>query len=299
VTDLTNLSINRATIRQWSVAELVDGCARRGIGGVGLWREDVAELGAAAAAALVHDAGLAVTSLCRGGFFTATDPAERRRRHDDNRRAVDEAAALGTDVLVLVSGGLADGGARVSSDLAGARARVADAIAELAPYAGERGVRLAIEALHPMFCSDRCVVSTLDQALDIAEANPADAVGVIVDAYHLWWDPRLDEAIRRAGDRIAAYQVSDWVTPLPEGVLTGRGLMGEGCIPLRELGRAVADAGYTGPTEVEIFNDELWGMPGGEVLDRIVNAAAPLVSGECGHSRTRHSRAAPLQWRRT
>jgi sugar phosphate isomerase/epimerase len=260
------LSVNRASIRQWSVAELVDGCARRGVGGVGLWREDVAELGTAKAAALVREAGLAVTSLCRGGFFTATDPAERRRRHDDNRRAVDEAAALGTDVLVLVSGGLPDG----STDLAAARGRVADAVGELAPYAGERGVRLAIEPLHPMFCSDRCVVNTLDQALDLAEAHPADAVGVVVDAYHVWWDPGLATAIRRAADRIAAYQVSDWVTPLPEGVLTGRGLMGDGCIPLGELGAAVADAGYAGPVEVEIFNDELWSRPGDEVLDRIV-----------------------------
>ncbi|MBO0877974.1 MAG: sugar phosphate isomerase/epimerase [Pseudonocardia sp.] len=296
---MNRLSINRASIRQWSVADLVDGCARRGVGGVGLWREDVDELGAARAAALVHDAGLAVTSLCRGGFFTATDPARRRRRHDDNRRALDEAAALGTDVLVLVSGGLPDGDGRVSSDLTGARERVADAIAELAPYARERGVRLAIEPLHPMFCSDRCVVSTLDQALDIAEANPADAVGVIVDAYHVWWDPGLERAIRRAGDRIAAYQISDWVTPLPEGVLTGRGLMGEGCIPLRELSRTVADAGYLGPIEVEIFNDELWGRAGAEVLDLIVDAAAPLVSGEYGYSHTRHSRAPKAQWRRS
>ncbi|WP_028925884.1 sugar phosphate isomerase/epimerase family protein [Pseudonocardia acaciae] len=277
------LSINRASIRQWSVAELVDGCARRGVGGVGLWREDVAELGTAKAAALVHDAGLEVTSLCRGGFFTAVDPAERRRRHDDNRRAVDETAAVGTDVLVLVSGGLPDG----STDLAGARAHVADAVAELAPYARERGVRLAIEPLHPMFCSDRCVVSTLDQALDIAEAHPADAVGVIVDAYHVWWDPGLDAAIRRAGDRIAAYQVSDWVTPLPEGVLTGRGLMGEGCIPLDELGRAVASAGYSGPIEVEIFSDELWSLPGDEALNLIVeHHRASITTPTTGSRRT-------------
>jgi sugar phosphate isomerase/epimerase len=273
---MKRLSINRASIRQWSLPELVTACAAEGVGGVGLWRDDVAELGAARAAALVHDAGLAVTSLCRGGFFTDAEPAQRRRRHQDNERAVDEAAELGTDVLVLVCGGLPG----CSSDLAGARSRVAEAIAELAPYAARRGVRLAIEPLHPMFCSDRCVVSTLDQALDIAEHSPADAVGVIVDAYHIWWDPRLHQAIRRAQGRIAAYQVSDWVTPLPEGVLTGRGLMGDGCIPLRSLGQAVAEAGYTGPVEVEIFNDELWSRPGSDVLRLIIERYLAHVAGE-------------------
>lgn len=265
-TDLARLSINRATTKHRPLRELVPACAERGIGGIGLWREDIAELGADTSVRMVLDAGLAVTSLCRGGFFTASDPAERRRRRDDNMRAVDEAAAIDTDVLVLVSGGLPDG----DTDLIGARTRVVDAIADLAPYAADRRVRLAIEPLHPMFCSDRCVVSTLDQALDIAEAHPADNVGVIVDAYHLWWDQRLPDAIARAGERIAAFQVSDWVTPLPAGVLTGRGMMGDGCIPLRAMRQAVEHAGYTGPIEVEIFDEALWRRPSAEVLDLVV-----------------------------
>ncbi|MGH3098580.1 MAG: sugar phosphate isomerase/epimerase family protein [Streptosporangiales bacterium] len=265
-TDLQRLSINRATTKHRPLRELVPACAERGIGGIGLWREDIAELGADTAMQVVRDAGLAVTSLCRGGFFTASDPAERRRRRDDNMRAVDEAVAVGTDVLVLVSGGLPDG----DIDLVGARASVAEAIADLAPYAADRGVRLAIEPLHPMYCSDRCVVSTLDQALDIAEAHPAASVGVIVDAYHVWWDPRLPDAIARAGERIAAFQVSDWVTPLPAGVLTGRGMMGDGCIPLQAMRQAVENAGYTGPIEVEIFDEALWRLPSSEVLDLVV-----------------------------
>ncbi|MGI8722066.1 MAG: sugar phosphate isomerase/epimerase family protein [Geodermatophilaceae bacterium] len=264
--DLGRLSINRATTGPWPLRELVAACVERGISGIGLWREDVTELGVQEAARVVRDAGMSVTSLCRGGFFTDPDPAERQLRRDDNRRAIDEAATLGTDVLVLVCGGLPPG----DTDLPGARTRVVDAIAELVPYASERGVRLAIEALHPMFCSDRSVVSTLDQALDIADQSSVEAVGVVVDAYHVWWDPRLDEAVRRAGERIVAFQVCDWVTPLPEGVLTGRGVMGDGCIPLRSLRRAVDGAGYDGPIEVEIFSDALWNRPGPEVLELIV-----------------------------
>jgi sugar phosphate isomerase/epimerase len=235
-----------------------------GIPGVGLWREPVNAYGLDATAALVGDAGLAVTTLCRGGFLTAVDPLERKRALDDNRAAVDEAATLGTDTLVLVSGGLPSG----SKDLHGARERVADALGELAPYAASRGVRLAVEPLHPMYAADRCVVSTLAQALDLAERFPAEQVGVTVDTYHLWWDDTAPAQIARAGagGRIHSFQLADWTTPLPEGVLDGRGQLGDGSVDFRVWRGLVEAAGYTGPIEVELFNDALWARDGREVL---------------------------------
>ncbi|MGV9840624.1 sugar phosphate isomerase/epimerase family protein [Streptomyces fungicidicus] len=264
MTDLARFSINQMTVKQLSLPELVDACRDLGVPGVGLWREPVQAYGLDAAAKLVRDAGLAVTTLCRGGFLTATDPAERAAALADNRRAVDEAATLGTDTLVLVSGGLPAG----SRDLRGARERIADALAELGPYAEENGVRLAIEPLHPMFASDRCVVSTLAQALDIAERFPAHQVGVTVDTYHIWWDDTAPAQIARAGaqGRIHTFQLADWTTPLPEGVLNGRGQIGDGAIDMREWQGHVEAAGYTGPIEVELFNDELWARDGREVL---------------------------------
>ncbi|MEU3715526.1 sugar phosphate isomerase/epimerase family protein [Streptomyces californicus] len=265
--DLARLSINQETIRQWSLEELAEGCAKAGIGRVGLWRAPVQAYGVERTARLLSDAGIGVTSLCRGGFFTALDPAERARALDDNRAAIDEAAALSTDTLVLVSGGLPPG----SRDLHGARERVADALAELAPYAAERGVRLAIEPLHPMFASDRCVVSTLGQALDLAERFPAEQVGVVVDTYHLWWDDRAPADIARAGagGRIHAFQLADWITPLPAGVLLGRGQLGDGSVDFRAFRSAVESAGYDGPIEVEIFNEALWARNGAEVLAEV------------------------------
>ncbi|MGW9427684.1 sugar phosphate isomerase/epimerase family protein [Streptomyces decoyicus] len=277
---LDRLSLNQQTLRQWSLPELADGCARAGVRGVGLWRAPVQEYGVAAAARLVRNAGLRVTSLCRGGFFTALDPGERAAALDDNRAAVDEAAALGTNTLVLVSGGLPAG----SRDLPGARERVADALGELGPYAAERGVRLAVEPLHPMYAADRCVVSTLAQALDLAERFPAGQVGVVVDTYHLWWDDTVGAQIGRAGgpggpggpgkedgSRIAAFQLADWVTPLPAGVLLGRGQLGDGVVDLRWFRQRVEAAGYRGPVEVEIFNPALWARDGTEVLAEIVD----------------------------
>ena len=179
---------------------------------------------------------------------------------------MDEAAALGTDVLILVSGGLPDG----SRDLDGAREAVADGVEMLAPYAAANGVRLGIEPLHPMFCADRCVVSSLAGALDLAERFPADQVGVVVDAYHVWWDADVYRQIARASRRILSYQVCDWVTPLPAGVLLGRGMIGDGAIELRRLREACDAAGYAGPIEVEIFNAELWDTPGQQLLDTTI-----------------------------
>ncbi|MEJ8635107.1 sugar phosphate isomerase/epimerase family protein [Streptomyces sp. MS2.AVA.5] len=264
MTGPSRFSINQMTVKQLSLPELTKACLRLGVPGVGLWREPVRAYGVAAAAALVRDAGLAVTSLCRGGFFTAIDPAERARALDDNRAAIDEAAALGTDTLVLVSGGLPPG----SSDLAGARERIADALSVLAPYAGERGVRLAIEPLHPMYAADRCVVSTLTQALALAGRFPSSQVGVVVDTYHIWWDDTAPDAVARAGaeGRIHAFQLADWTTPLPAGVLNGRGQIGDGSIDMRAWRSRVDAAGYSGPIEVELFNEELWARDGEEVL---------------------------------
>ncbi len=261
---LSRFSINQMTVKQLSLPELVDACLELGAPGVGLWREPVRSYGLEATAKLVRDAGLAVTTLCRGGFFTAIEPQERAKALGDNRRAIDEAATLGTDTLVLVSGGLPSG----SKDLNGARERIADALGELGPYAAERGVRLAIEPLHPMYASDRCVVSTLAQALDIAERFPADQVGVTVDTYHIWWDDTAPAQIARAGasGRIHTFQLADWTTPLPNGVLTGRGQLGDGSIDMREWRSYVEEAGYCGPIEVELFNDGLWARDGREVL---------------------------------
>lgn len=262
--DLSRFSINQMTVKQLSLPELTAACRELGVGNVGLWREPVQAYGVEAAAELVRDAGLRVTTLCRGGFLTAVGADARAEALADNRRAVDEAATLGTDTLVLVSGGLPPG----DKDLRAARERIADALAELGPYAEQHGVRLAIEPLHPMFASDRCVVSTLTQALDLAERFPAQQVGVTVDTYHIWWDDRAPEQIARAGagGRIHTFQLADWTTPLPEGVLNGRGQIGDGAVDMREWKGYVEAAGYTGAIEVELFNEGLWARDGREVL---------------------------------
>ncbi len=270
---LARLSLNQKTTNSWGVAEAVDGCVRAGLPAIGLWREPVHEIGLDHAVKLVRDAGLRVSSLCRGGFLTAADPGTRQRALDDNRRAIDEAAALGAPCLVLVVGGLPDG----SRDLPGARERVTEAVGELASYAGERNVRLALEPLHPMYCADRAVLSTLAQATDLAERFPVEQVGVVVDTFHVWWDPQVFAEIARAGERIASFQVCDFNLPIPADALLARGMMGDGVIDFRPLRQAVDEAGYRGDIEVEIFNADVWASDPDEVVATMIRRYADLV----------------------
>jgi len=254
--DLSNnralLSINSMTVKPWSLEQLVEGCARAGISAISPWRDIVQASGAERAGKLIRAQGMTVTGLCRGGMFPAADEAGRRAALDDNRRAVDEAAAIGAQCLILVVGGLPQG----SRDLADARNQVRDGLAALLPYARQAGVPLAIEPLHPMFAADRACVNTLAQANDLCE-ELGDGTGVAVDSYHVWWDPELAREIARAGRNILAYHVNDWLVPTTD-LLLDRGMMGDGVIDLRAIRAMVEAAGYRGHCEVEILSAENW-----------------------------------------
>lgn len=277
------LSLNQATIKHADLATALTVSRDAGYSSIGLWREPVSEVGLADAASMVRDSGLRVSSLCRGGFFTPFEGAERRAAIDDNLRAIDETATLAEagaagsrPVLVLVVGGLPAG----SRDLIGARARVQEGLAELAGPAERAGVQLAIEPLHPMYASDRAVVSTLGQALQMAEPFPSSAVGVVVDTFHIWWDPDVLGQISRAGaeGRIASYQVCDWATPLPADVLMGRHYPGDGVIDFASLTDAVVQTGYADDIEVEIFNEQVWATDAAQVAARTASAFETSVA---------------------
>jgi len=252
---VARLSLNQITTERATLGETVDACARHGVPYVAVWRHRLAEVGLDRAIRLVRDAGVRVSSVCRGGMFPAPTRAERAARIEDNRRAVDEAAALGAEVLVLVCGPAPD------RDIAAARRMVADGIAELAPYAQERGVRLGIEPLHPAFAAERSCITTLREARCLAERFEPATVGVVADVYHIWWDPEVFDELARAAGRLVGFHVSDWLVPVHD-VLMNRGMMGDGVIELRPIRTAVERAGYgEGPIEVEIMNEAVWNTP--------------------------------------
>jgi sugar phosphate isomerase/epimerase len=257
--DATRLSFNQATAERASLSDVIESCARHNVPGISIWRHKLAETGVERAAKQLRDAGLWVSSVCRGGMFPALTASERAERIDDNRRAIDDAATLGAEVLVLVCGASPD------RDISGARAMVADGIAAIAPYAAERGVRLGIEPLHPAFAAERSCITTMKEARLLSERFDASNVGVVVDVYHVWWDPERAEEIARLGDRIAGYHVNDWLVPV-KNVLMNRGMMGDGVIELRRIRGEIERAGYLGPIEVEIFNESIWEQP----LDELV-----------------------------
>lgn len=281
------LSINQATIKHADLATALRVTAEAGVQSIGLWREPVQDVGLKTAATMLTDSGLRFSTHCRSGFFTMPEGPARRAAIDDNRVAIEEAATLAaagaegsTAVLVIVAGGLPEG----SRDILGARERVRDAIGELASDAAAAGVTLSIEPLHPMYATDRCVVSTLGQALDIAADFAPTVVGATIDTFHVFWDPDILNQIERAGreGRIATYQVCDWNTPLPADVLLGRHYPGDGVIDLASLTRAVIATGYDRDIEVEIFNEEIWATDPFEAVRRTAAGFGAAVSPHLG-----------------
>lgn len=279
------ITAQRCAINQWTCkttpfAEFIDAAAACNVPAVGLWRQNVAEVGLDTAVKLVRDAGLKVSTLCRGGFFTTADPTGHKDAIADNKQAIDEAHALGTLILVLVPGGIQQG----SQDIDDARARVAESIAEIADYAAQAGIKLAIEPMNPIFAADRGVVSTIDEALTIAEAVDNPAVGVVVDTYHVWWDPQLLAAIARVSDagRLVSYQVADWSLPLHADPLNSRGYPGDGYVNFAPVTRAIAETGYQDFVEVELFNEDIWAQPAAQaittVLERFTRYVAPFLA---------------------
>lgn len=258
--DLARISLNQITTKRWTLAETIAGCADVGIRAIGVWRDGLAKCGVDEAGELLDDHGMVVSGLCRGGFFTAADQAGRDHALQENMRALDEALSIGAQCLVLVSGGLPEG----SKDISGARQQVRDGLGALLPHARAAGVPLALEPIHPVFASDRSCINTLAEALDVCD-ELGDGLGVAVDTYHVWWDPDLEAGISRAGSRILAFHVNDWLHPTGDP-LYGRGMMGDGIIDIPRITGWVTNAGYGGPIEIEIFSKAWWARPPSEVV---------------------------------
>jgi sugar phosphate isomerase/epimerase len=262
-----NVSLNLATVRrQWKLPQAVAAAARHGFAGVAPWREMVQETGVAEAARIFRGSGLRVTGYCRGGLFAAAGGNGLLAAIDDNKRLVDEAAAIGAECIVVIGGGLPQN----SRDLPAARKMFFAGLAAILPHAQSCGVPLALEPMHPMYAADRGCVTTLKDMLDIADALGnagfrTDGVGIAIDTYHVWWDPELAAQIARAGKRIIAHHICDWLVPTRH-ILTDRGMMGDGVIDFRAIRRMVEAAGYHGLQEVEIFSEDWWNRPGDEVL---------------------------------
>jgi len=256
-----DLSLNLATVRkQWSMREAVEAAARHGFAGVAPWRDMVADAGTAQAVRLFRDSGLRVTGYCRAGLFPAADAAGRQAAIDDNKRAIDEAAAIGAECVVMIGGGLPQG----SRDIVGARQMFIDGLVAVLPHARAAKVPLALEPMHPMYAADRGVVVTLAEMIDLCDQF-GEGLGIAVDTYHVWWDPNLAREIARAGSRIISHHICDWLVPTRH-MLTDRGMMGDGAIDFPAIRRMIEAAGYRGIQEVEIFSDHWWSRPGDEVL---------------------------------
>ena len=267
LTDFSRLCIHTITTTPWSIEEAIEKYAAAGVKGITVWRQWLEGRDPVVCGKMAKDAGLEMVSVARGGFFPASDEAGRQAAIDDNRRAIDECQGLGAPVLILVCGAVP------GMPLSEGRKQIRDGIAAVADHAEEAGVKLGIEALHPMYADCRSAVNTLGQANDMCDELGLSNVGVVVDVYHLWWDPDLQRQIKRSGDSgyLLTFHVCDWRTPT-EDMLNDRGLMGEGCINIREIRGWVEETGFKGYNEVEIFSNRLWATDQDQFLADIKKA---------------------------
>ncbi|HEV8508179.1 MAG TPA: sugar phosphate isomerase/epimerase family protein [Chitinophagaceae bacterium] len=272
LTDLSRLCVHTITTKPWNIEEAAKKFSAAGVKGITVWRDTLEGRNIKQTGNMLREHGLTIVSSCRGGFFPIKDAGKRQAAIDDNRRAIDEAAELGTSMLVLVCG------ADPSQPLEDSRKQIHDGIAALLPHASTAGVRLAIEPLHPMYADTRSAINTLSQANDMAEALHSPWVGIAIDVYHLWWDPLLEKEIKRCGENrnILAFHVCDWKVPTTD-LLLDRGLMGEGCIPLKQIRSWVEGAGFNGLIEVEIFSNAWWKEDQSEFLNKIISAYREYV----------------------
>lgn len=266
-TDLSRLCIHTITTKPWNIEEAAKNYAAAGVKGITVWRDALEGRNIRQTGNMLRREGLDIVSLCRGGFFAGKDAEQRKPAIDDNRKAIAEAAELGAPIIVLVCG------ADPRQPLEESRKQIFDGIAAIIPDASAAGVKLAIEPLHPMYADTRSAINTLAQANDMAEALHSPWLGVAVDVYHLWWDPHLEQEIKRCGqnEHLLAFHICDWKTPTTD-LLLDRGLMGQGCIPVKQIREWVEAAGFDGFNEVEIFSNVFWKEDQAEFLKKIVNA---------------------------
>lgn len=272
---LRRCSLNQATIEHADIATAIDAAVKADIPAIGLWRRQIEDTGTQQTVAMLETSGLQVTSLCRGGFFTQADDHGWHEALDDNRRAIELAEAVGATELILVPGGISPGG--VISD---ARKRVRESVESLVDDASAAGVRLALEPMHPVFAEDRGVVSTLGQALDLVADLPSSVAGVVVDAYHLWWDADLPHQIARADreGRIGVVQVADWQGVIDGDALRSRTIPGEGCIDFGWFAALIDQTLFDGFIECEVFNAALWREDPYRVAQSVARAHQQLIA---------------------
>ncbi len=265
--DFSKLCIHTMTTKPLSLQECVENYHAAGIQGITIWRNVLEGQNLRDCKKILDDNNLNVAGVARGGFFPSVEAEKRQTAIDDNLFAIEQSAAVGAPVLVLVCG------ADSRQPLEKSREQIKEGILKILPEAKAAGVKLAIEPLHPMYAGDKSAINTIAQANDMTEEINSEFVGIAVDVYHLWWDNNLKNEIKRCGknNNLLAFHVCDWNVPTTD-FLTDRGLMGDGCINVPQIRGWVEETGFSGYNEVEIFSDKYWATDQNQYLEKIKNA---------------------------
>jgi sugar phosphate isomerase/epimerase len=278
---LQRLSVYENTTPGWSFEEDVRNYQKAGIKGIGVGYDKIRDMEIEDVKKLLHDSGLQVSSLVLTGFYTQ----EQKKREElpfcigDSTKAIELAHRIKAGYLLVLSGPprMKNGGIKAAEEL------TRDSLRDLAPLAEELDVRLGLEILHPMYLDAWSAISTIEQAMDIVEDVDSKNVGLVLDLYHIFWDPKLSEGIKRAAGKIFGVHVNDWRFPTRD-ILLDRVLIGDGIIPVQKILDEINKTGYEGFFEIEIISEELSKADYSELLEKIKESYKNIYNNQAVES---------------
>ena len=272
LTDFSRLCIHTITTKPWSLEKALGMYEEAGVRGISVWDMHLEDKTPSRLKQIISGSDLEIVSYVRGGFLAHLNESDRLRAIKSNLKHLDLAATVGAPLMVLVTG------SDPKQSLEESRDQILMGIDTILPYATDLGIRLGIEPLHPMYADTRSAINTIAQALDICRKIGSPFVGIVVDVYHVWWDPALEESINLCGseEKLFAFHICDWKVPTTD-LLNDRGIMGEGCIPIRKIRQMAENAGFKGFLEVEIFSDHYWSIDQTIFLSKILDAYLEYV----------------------
>jgi sugar phosphate isomerase/epimerase len=260
--------LNTSTIQPTPLLEKIRIAGRLGYDAIELWNDEITEFEEQSSLGelkrIIGDAGLRVASVIALGDWLTSEGETYRRALDECRRRMDQAAALGSPIIV----------ASPPQEAVG-HARAVERYAELLRLGRRHGVRPALEFLG--FVDG---IKTIDTVLSIADATRDPDATIVADVYHMMrGGGALEDLLKVRGAQIAIFHMDDMPSkpPFLEQTDFDRVMLGEGIVDLNQVIAHLRQIDYQGSLSLELFNKTLWAQDPEEVcrkgLERLQSLA--------------------------
>ena len=265
---MKRLSVCEGTTVEWSFEEDINYYSKKGINTIGIIYNKIRNKNIKDLSKKINQKGFKVSSLSCTGFFTI--PEEERKNKEicieDPVNAVEIAKEIGAETLIVVSGPPNFGKGGIFE----AETKTLEGLKGMVTKAEELGIRVALEVIHPMYIDTWTAITTIGQAMDIIEKINSDNIGIFIDLYHIFWDPKVFDGLKRAKGKIFGIHISDWRTPTRN--LNDRDIVGSGIIPVKNILSEIIKVGYKGYFEYEILTDDYNAGSYPNLLNKIISS---------------------------